>query len=212
MQIPATALHRSGLFLGVYLIILLLETVLMALFSLSLPNQLRFPPIEQFDLYQAMWESSPWNTLRNLFTSDTWLLIESRRQPGSVQVWGIYYSSLSVLTHIVVTVLTMAWISATNSRFMEWAGTIFPTVSLLLISVLTIQHVSCCSTGPGRVIEVAFRALALSPAEAGTINWFAVYNGLELWFQPAQIFMGVLGIGLLILTWRNRHRSFNGAG
>ena len=196
--------HVAARSLAVFAGLLVVEATLMAAAVGHGPNAVTFPLVEQFALLTTLWGSNPAAALP-LVMQQPVFVIAHNDPAGSVPTWGLYYFPFTFLVHLTIAVLT-AWHWRHPAGHRRQLGLLVVGGAVLAFAVTYTRLASCCTGGPGWVLEIWLLALAFDPTST-LLDWAAIIPRLRAFYSYLQLAIGLAGIALLIAaTWRPRQK------
>jgi len=188
---------------GIFTAIILLETIIVGLISLSLPNSLTFELIQNIGMYWDLFSTNP-SIAFSLFVQQPLVIIQKIDFHSGTQLWGIYIMPLTVMVLLGL------------SAFVVFLGkvvlmpNIWPRVlsaSILLCAAIFYLRVQvCCSEDPAWLLDVMLLSQVFDPL-TNTAHWQEIYLALAPWFSRIQIGMVVVALTVLYISFSSTRSS-----
>jgi hypothetical protein len=190
----------AALSVAVFTFLIAVEVALMAAAVGRGPNTMTAPPVEQFALHTTLWGSNPAAALP-LVMQQPVFVIAHNDPAGSVPTWGLHFFPLTLLVHLAIATVT-AWHWHRSAGRRRQPGLLVAGGAALAFAVTYTRLASCCTGGPGWVLEIWLLALAFDPTST-LLDWAAIILRLGAFYSYLQFAIGLAGIALLIAaTWR----------
>ena len=172
----------------------------------SLPTDIRIPDTLNPGFLQIMWQDNPSAMLKLVLVEKPLLVIEHFDQKSGMQVWGIFYFSITLLVYLLVSALT-AWqwqrlVSCTMGQRLQFALGAFA----MIIGVTYLRRAACCSGGANWILETGLLAKVSDP-HPGLINWMSVYEGIHSLLPLLQTGVILGGVASLYYWLRKTRQS-----
>jgi hypothetical protein len=195
--------NRSRITLAAIFALLFLfaaEIILTSMLTGRTATNITLNPLQQANLFSALWQYNPWKTLGIMFIDNAIILVEHIDPATQTQTWGYYYYLSDLLVHLGVA-LTLAFALVSGrlqaSNPLRW---LLLTGGLLL--VIGSSHVklgACCGVGPRWTLDAFILSHAFNPTSI--VDWASVYEKMENLFKPIQFLIIAGGIGCMAYAW-----------
>lgn len=188
-------------FVLVFSLIILVETILISLFTGYLPTQISFQQWDKFHIIFSYFWEEPIETLGFIFVHKPLFKIEALLNIPSTTIWGLHFYSYTIFTHIVIAILASRII--VKYKFTTLALKSFPIIGsiLLMLSSLFLYLSSCCTGGANWIIHSWLLSIVFNPYNA-TETTIEIYNNIHEWFVWFQFVMAASGLYLIMLKIR----------
>ena len=200
-------MHGVALGLLILLILIALETLVMSWLVGSAPTESYVFLFRNSTFIKIIWASNAWETLKLLTTGEAVFIVEHRDAANGLQIWGLYFFMIHLLAQCAVACLAgIGWVAGFFRR-LDRALMLYVSGALLLIFATSyVRLASCCTTGPGWLVDVWLLSLVFDPTPS-MLDWQGVYEWAEKLFMPVQIALALSGIYLLFHGWEQGRRS-----
>lgn len=187
--------------LAAFAAILLLPVVLFALYFRVVPNIFEAPIQQLWQLFGSLLSSNAGAALRLLFSQPLAIAGYVETSTG-LRVWEVY--AYPIPTLVLLTSALFGGAIAARGGFTRPAQV--QLAAGLACVVLGLNHVrmAACCTGPGWVVDVWLRGLALTPSPGSAIDWPVWYQRIEPLFLPVQLVLVAGGVVLMVLAGRSK--------
>ncbi|MFO7603589.1 MAG: hypothetical protein R6X06_07220 [Gammaproteobacteria bacterium] len=179
-------------------VMLVLEVLLVTLFSGQRPNRMTSTLLANADFFATYLLEAPGTTLKLLIFDKPLFEIAAVHAGTGLDIWRLHYFNYATLVHVGLALLLLRyWPMVTNSiqsLMLFSSGAV-----LLLSSSLYLFHVNCCSGGPLWIVHTALIADIFNPVTA-TEARLEVYARLQPWLVGVQVGFALLGLSLM--AWR----------
>lgn len=180
--------------------LLLLPVVLFSIVHAGFPNSLEAPVLPFASLFSSLHASNAAAAFRLLAAQPLMLVSHAEINTG-LRVWEVYaypFPTLVLLSSALYSgVIVVRGHLSRNARAQLVAGL------GILVLALSYARVATCCTGPGWVVDIWLRGLALTPAPDSGLDWSAFYQRIESLLAPGQAVLVLTGLALLALAARN---------
>jgi len=201
-MIQAKTDYIKGALIGLIVLFVLLaaETAITTLLVGSMPTDLFIYPLRHLDFYKILWASSPWETIKLLLIDKAVLVVEHRDATNGIQIWGLYYYALNMLLHCLVGLL--AGVGWALGQFRKTGRPLLLFVAGSFLLIFANSHVylaSCCSAGPGWIVDVWLLSRVYDPFASS--YWLELYQSVEGLFLITQAILTAIGTVLILSGW-----------
>ena len=195
-----TFLNHLLWFIFVFTLLIVVETILVSLFTGYLPTKFSFLLWDKFNFFLDYLREEPIETLSFILIDKPLFKIEALQDNLTTVIWGLHFYSYTLFTHIVIAALASRIIvkhTTSALRSFPVSGSI-----LLILSSLFLYLSSCCTSGANWIIHSWLLAVVFNPYNI-TETTLDIYNHIHGWFIWMQYVMAISGIYLIILKIRN---------
>ena len=194
-------LSHISWFVLAFALLILIETILISLFTGYLPTRLLFLSWDQLHFILNYFWDEPFDTLSFIFTHKPLFKIEALLNIPTTTIWGLHFYSYTIFTHIVIAILASRII--VKYKFTTLALKSFPISGsiLLILSSLFLYLSSCCTSGAIWIIHSGLLSIVFNPYNA-TETTIEIYNNIHEWFTWFQFLMAASGLYLILLKIR----------
>jgi len=191
-----------GISLLLALGMVLLEVLLVALFSGQLPNRISSTLIANPGFFARYLLEAPGTTLKLLLIDKPLFEIAAVQTSTAVDIWRLHYFSHAILAHLGLGVLLVRYWHAVR-RIGRQDLLLFGSGAVLLASsTLYLFHSSCCTGGPLWIIHTGLLASLFNPVTA-TVARLDVYTVVQPWLDWLQAGFALTGLLMLGLFLRS---------
>lgn len=188
-------------FVLAFTLLIVVETILISLFTGYLPTKLSFLPWDKLHIILNYFWEEPIETLGFIFIHTPLFKIEALLNTPTTTVWGLHFCGYTIFTHVVIAILVSRII--VKYKFTTLALKSFPISGsiLLIISSLFLYLSSCCTGGANWIIHSWLLSIVFNPYNA-TETTIEIYNNIHEWFIWFQFVMAASGLYLIMLKIR----------
>jgi hypothetical protein len=186
----------------VFAALVLLPVLWFALYYRVVPNIFEAPIQQLWQLSSNLFSSNPGAALR-LVVYQPLAVVGYIESGTGLRVWEVYAYPIPAL--VLLAGVTCACVIAARGDVRPIRLAWISTGVLLVTLAVSYVRVAACCTGPGWVIDVSLRALALIPSPGGQIDWPALYQRIEALLLPVQVVL--VAAGVAIMTYAARRGS-----
>ena len=183
------------------ILLMVVETILMSLFTGYLPTQISFQQWDKFHIILSYFREEPIETLSFIFTHKPLFKIEALLNTPTTTIWGLHFYSYTIFVHVVIAILASRII--VKYKFTTLALKSFPICGslLLILSSLFLYLSSCCTSGANWIIHSWLLSIVFNPYTA-TETTIEIYNNIHEWFTWFQFVIATSGLYLIMLKIR----------
>ena len=180
------------------------EFVFMAVSSGYMQVHFTSPVLGNVHFFVLLLQDAPLLTLKMLLLEQPLLVVEARHPVTAATVWSLHYFSLTVVVHVVVSVILSGRIVRAGGT-LRWQDIPFSGSVLLLFSSVYLLLSSCCTGGPNWIFHTWLLSVVFNPITSSNAT-IQLYQSLKDWFSVLQMMTGILGAYLM---FRSRVKDSN---
>ena len=182
----------SSIFILVF--ILFLEILFVSIYTLSVPNQLVFTALDNFDFYSNLLSVNPVMAIEIAFIGNPVFIVQRLDQLQVNQIWGVYFMPVNVLVLFLLSLYISIVKKAAMSQ-LQWVWT-FLAASILMFSMFYLRIQTCCTSGPTWLLDIWLFSQVSSPL-ADTALWQEIYIQLSGHFTLIQWVIAAIAVIVL---------------
>lgn len=182
----------SSIFILVF--ILFLEILFVSIYTLSVPNQLVFTALDNFNFYSNLLSVNPAMAIEIAFIGNPVFIVQRLDQLQGNQIWGVYFMPVNILVLFLLS-LYISIVKKVEMTLLQWIW-ILLAASILLFSMFYLRIQTCCTSGPTWLLDIWLFSQVSSPL-ADTALWQEIYIQLSGHFTLIQ--WGIAAIAVIVL-------------
>lgn len=176
----------------------------------GMPDRFAAPFVEQWPLLTTLWASNPGAAMQILMQQP--LLVIAHSEPASgLPIWRLFFYPVPLATQLAVSVFAVVILcSGARTATLRRLVALLPGMALLVFVTTYVQLASCCTGGPRWALDVWLFSAAYNP-RGTSIDWQALYSGIEGVLSIVQAALALFGMALLAAGTRRVSDSYASA-
>lgn len=190
-------IKKLSLYLLIPVFIVLVGIISITISTKSLPNNVEFTLIENFDLYLNLLNANPVMATKLALIDNPVILIERLDEQKINQIWGIYIMPINAIALLLISAFIIH-IRKLKLSTCKWL-VIWAAVFTIMLSMFYLRLQTCCTTKPTWLLEIWLFSQASEPL-LDSAFWKDIYILLIGRFIYIQYSIATLGAFILYIT------------